>query len=75
MKDKTDLVRWRISKLGRRCQGRQSRGGVEASLGGAGHGAGGGIETHHGHPATGLAERQGQGGGLAELTDLKNYNS
>jgi len=70
------LVRWRIRKLWRRCQGRKSRGGVEASLwltltlGLAGHGAGGGIETHHGHPSAGLAERQGEGGGLAELTDL-----
>ena len=43
-------------------------------MGRTGDGAGGGIETH-GHPPAGLAERQGEGGGLAELTNLKNPNS
>ena len=74
LEGKTDLVRRRICKLWRSCQWWKGRGGVEARLSRAGHGAGGGIETH-GHPPAGLAERQGEGGGLAELTDLENYSS
>ena len=72
LRDKTDLVRRRVGKLWRRGQGWEGGGGVEArlSLAWSGHRAGGGIETHP-HPAAGLAEWQGEGGGLAELTNLK----
>ena len=70
LEGKTDLVRRRICKLWRSCQWWKGRGGVEARLSRAGHGAGGGVETHR-HPTAGLTEGQRQCRRLAELTNLK----
>ena len=65
LKDKNHLIRGRVGKLGRGSQCGQDRGR---------DGAGGGVEAHGDTPA-GLAEREGEGGGLTELTDLKQTAS